>query len=95
VLSNKRLYIYGFAGIAAVVAYYFAREYYNSGYVDAVASNELWGRYLHTNGSAEYKKVDSFWTYGIPMFTQQFLPWSYLILPAIAVLLLTLLPFIC
>jgi 4-amino-4-deoxy-L-arabinose transferase-like glycosyltransferase len=86
VLSNKRLYIYGFAGIAAVVAYYLAREYYNSGYVDAVASNELWGRYLHTNGSAEYKKADSFWTYGIPMFTQQFLPWSYLILPAIAVL---------
>lgn len=84
VFSNAKLYIYGLIGIAFVAAYYLIREHYNPGYLKAVNANELFSRYLNTEKTQEYDKVESFWTYGILMFGQYFLPWSYLVLPAIA-----------
>lgn len=57
-VTNKYFYV-GLAGFIAVVfGYYFLREHYNPGYLQAVYENELGGRFLKTNeehtGPADY-----------------------------------------
>lgn len=47
-LYNKHLYLGILVFIIPVFSYYFAREYQNPGYINAVVENELTGRYLQT-----------------------------------------------
>lgn len=66
---------WGAIGIALtmVLGFYGLREYFNPGYLQAVGENELWGRYLITQGGHEHE----YWHYFAGLATEKFLPWVY------------------
>lgn len=59
--------------LSIILGFYLTREYFNPGYLAAVGENELWGRYLVTQGGHKH----GFWHYFEGLATEKFLPWIY------------------
>jgi 4-amino-4-deoxy-L-arabinose transferase-like glycosyltransferase len=74
-LKNKNFYIGIASFLTIVVGYYFLREAYNPGYIEAVFENELGGRFLNTLEAHEA----SAWFYYDNLMNSLFKPWFYLI----------------
>lgn len=74
-LKNRHFYIGVASFLIIVVGYYFLREAYNPGYIDAVFENELGGRFLSTLEAHEA----SSWFYYDNLMNTLFKPWFYLI----------------
>lgn len=73
VLKKKELYVFAALGLLLGVSYYFIRELYNPGYIDAVIKNELVGRYMEVK---EYHRADA-WFYLERLQSTHFTTWLY------------------
>lgn len=65
ILKTKQFYIGLFTSAFFVVGYYFLREYYNPGYIDAVLENEWGGRALNAlegHYGGPYFYTEALWT---------------------------------
>lgn len=75
--TKAELYIFPLCGILLGASYYFIRELYNHGFIEAVLTNEITGRYMEVNeGHREdawfylrflYESHFSIWLYWIPI----------------------------
>lgn len=74
-LKNKHFYIGVCSLLILVLGYYFLREFYNEGYIEAVKNNELGGRYLTVIEKQEHQFL--FYFYNFMDF--QITPWFLLI----------------
>lgn len=72
-LFSSRFYISLILFSGVVLGYYFLRELYNPGYINAVLNNELGGRYLEVNEN----NSGPFWYYIYNLIKYRFIPWSY------------------
>ncbi len=79
-LKNYRFYLYLVLSFVPVLGYYIWREQLNPGYIHAVWSNELGGRFL----SALEEHKENFWFYINNLIDSRFSYWLILLLPGIA-----------
>lgn len=80
-LSNRHFY-YGVISVIVVIAgYYGLREFYTPGYLEAVANNELGGRFLDVKESHR----GGFWFYFNELHKEQFSYWFLFILPGMLI----------
>ena len=75
VLRSKHFYIGIIYSLFFILGYYLTREHYNPGYIDAVFTNELGGRFLQT---LEYHK-EPFYYYIKNLITYQYSFWVWLL----------------
>ncbi|MCF8309317.1 MAG: glycosyltransferase family 39 protein [Bacteroidales bacterium] len=80
-LSNRHFYYGLISVIVAVAGYYGLREFYTPGYLEAVANNELGGRFLE----AQWSHSGGFWFYFEALHKEQFSYWFLLILPGMLI----------
>jgi len=79
VLRNKHFY-YGIPIVVVIVSgYYGLREYFTPGYLEAVARNELGGRYL----DAKESHIEGFWFYFKQLNSWYFSYWILFIIPGV------------
>lgn len=79
VLRNRHFY-YGIPIVLIIVGgYYGLREYFTTGYLEAVAENELGGRYLETRDLHK----ESVWFYFNELKNTQFAYWFLFIIPGV------------
>ena len=75
-LKTPHFYAGIFSFLLFVGGYYFLREHFNPGYLNAVMENELGGRYLDTLEGHQH----SYWVYFFNITDTHFSPW-YLFIP--------------
>jgi len=75
-LKNKHFYIGLSVFLVLVVGYYFLRDHYNPGYIEAILQNDLGGRFSNTAESQKNHR----WFYYDNIFNYQFTSW-YLLFP--------------
>ena len=75
IMTDRRAYLALSGIIFFVGSYYFIREQLNPGFLQAVADNELGGRYLDT---LEYHKHEFSW-YFQALLRKDFLPWIFVL----------------
>lgn len=73
-LKNKHFYLGAVGFLTVVVGYYFLREHYNPGYIEAILQNDLGGRF--SNVEENHKNHN--WFYYDNMFNYQFTAWHML-----------------
>lgn len=74
-LKNKHFYIGLFAFLVLVLGYYYLRDFYNPGYIEAVKFNDLGGRYLAVLDGHE----SDGWFYYDLLMNSKFSYWFYFV----------------
>ena len=75
-LRQRQIYFAGFATLLAILSFYFLREFFNPGYLEAVWNNEVWGRYFLVNEGHQHE----FWFYINFVYEyKKFHPWIFIV----------------